>query len=218
MSFGNYTAFGTSLATWLRNDNAATITDIGVTMVSDLITVGENRLFREARTRDMEVSMSTSIGSGVVAVPSGYVAMKNARIDTSPVQRLERRNADWIYDNYPLRSADGQPVYFARDGTNFIFGPYPDSSYTFACTYYKHLTAISGAALNALFTANPDLYLFACLAEGDMVLGRDSRIQIWEAKYQRILMDVNGEEREDTQSGSALQMRVSGGATRMRTR
>lgn len=218
MSFGSYTSFGTSLATWLMNSNAATVTDVGVTMVSDLITIGENRLFREARTRDMEVSMSTAIGTGVVAVPSGYVSMKNARIDTSPASRLERRDVDWIYTQYPTRGAEGIPKYFAREGTNFIFGPYPDSAYTFTCIYYKHLTAISGAALNALFTAAPDLYLFACLAEGDMVIGRDARIQVWEAKYQNILAKVNGEEREEQQSGSNLQMRAVGGATRTTTR
>ncbi len=206
----DYTSFGTSLVRWLRNDNVSTITDVGVTMVADLITVGENRLFREARTRDMEVSVSTSIGTGVVAVPSGYVAMKNARIDTSPAQRLERRDVDWIYSEYPNRSSEGVPLFFAREGTNFIFGPFPDSSYTFAYTYYKHLTAISGAALNALFTANPDLYLFACLSEGEMIMGRDARTQIWEAKYQNILAKVNGEEREEQQSGSNLQMRAVG--------
>ena len=209
MSFGSYTSFGTSLATWLLNNNAATVTDVGVTMIGDLITVGENRLFREARTRDMEVAMSTAIGSGVIAVPSGYVAMKHAYVNTSPVQRLERRSAEWIYQAYPIRSSTGVPKFFARDATNFIFGPYPDSAYTVNCVYYKHLAALTGSAANALFTANPDLYLFACLAEGDMVIGRDDRIKVWEAKYQKVLMQVNGEDLADGNSGSGLQMRVA---------
>ncbi len=209
MSFSSYTNFGASLCQWLLDDNAASMTSLGVSMVTDLITVGENRLFREARTRDMEVAMSTAVSSGVVAVPTGYVSMKHAYIDTAPVQRLERRTAEWIYNHYPTRSAEAKPQFFARDATNFIFGPYPDSAYTFKCVYYKHLTAISGAALNALFTANPDLYLLACLAEGEMIIGRDPRIAIWERKYQNILAGVNGEDLADGQSGSNLQMRVA---------
>ena len=40
MSFASYTDFGTSLAGWLLDDNNATITDVGVSQVADLITVG----------------------------------------------------------------------------------------------------------------------------------------------------------------------------------
>lgn len=209
MSFASYTSFGTSLATWLLNTNTATITDVGVSMVGDLITLGENRLFREARTRDMEVAMSTAIGSGVVAVPSGYVTAKNVYLSGTPTQKLERRSVEWIYEHYPNRSSESKPSFFAREATNFIFGPYPDSNYTFNMVYYKHLTAISGAAVNALFTANPDLYLFACLSEGDMVIGRDPRIQVWEAKYRNVLTQVNGEDSSEGGSGSSLQMRVA---------
>jgi hypothetical protein len=61
MSFASYTSFGTSLATWLLDSNSATITDVGVSMVADLITVGETRIFRETRTVDMETAFSDSI-------------------------------------------------------------------------------------------------------------------------------------------------------------
>ena len=48
---------------------------------------------------------------------------------------------------------------------------------------------------------------FACLAESEILIGRDARIPIWEAKYQRILMDVNGADKAEDSSGSSLQMR-----------
>ena len=200
----DYTSFRTTVATWLDIG----VSDVSASLTGDLITVAEDRIFREARTRDMETSISTSIASGLIAVPSGYVAMKFLYANTSPVQRLERRSAEWIYDNYPTRSADGIPVYFARDATNFIFGPFPDSAYTVNGVYYKKLAAITGVALNALFVTNPYLYLFACLAEAETLIGRDERIPIWEAKYGKILASVNGMDKAEDQSGSALQMRV----------
>ena len=208
MSFASYTAFGTSLATWLLNSNTATITDVGVTMVADLITVGETRIFREARTQAMETSFGTAISAGLMALPSGYLALKRAYVNCSPPVSLERRTAEWIQVNYPDSGSSGIPQFIARYGQNFIFGPYPDSSYTINGIFYQSPTAISGAALNSLFTTNPDLYLFACLAEGDMVIGRDARIQVWEAKYQKILADVNGTDRAEDASGSTLQTRV----------
>lgn len=209
MSFASYTSFGTSLSGWLLNSKDATVTDLGVSVVADLITLGETRIFREARTRDMETSFGTSISAGTLALPSGYLALKSAYVTLSPNQSLERRSAEWIRITYPQDTTSGIPKFIARYGTSFIFGPYPDSAYTVNGIYYQSPTAISGAALNNLFTTNPDLYFFACLAEGEMVIGRDPRTQIWEAKYQRILADANGVDRQENASGSSLQTRVA---------
>jgi len=206
MSFANYTAFTTSLSSWMDIGTS----DIGASLYADLITVAESRIFREARTRDMEESFSTVIGSGTIGVPSGYLELKSAYIDSSPVQSLERRKAEWIYSEYPLRSSEGPPKYIAREGSTFIFGPYPDSAYTVKGVRYMQPTAISASSVSSFFTNNPDLYLFACLAESEIIIGRDNRIPVWEAKYQKILAQVNGLDEREDQSGSNLQMRVVG--------
>ena len=206
MSFANYTAFTASLSSWMDIG----VSDIGASLYADLVTVAEKRIFREARTRDMEESFSTVIAAGTIGVPSGYLELKSAYIDSTPIQPLERRKAEWIYAEYPNRSSEGVPHYIARDGTTFIFGPYPDSAYTVKGVRYTQPTAISGASLSSFFTNNPDLYLFACLAESEILLGRDERIAVWEAKYQKILAQVNGLDDREDQSGSNLQMRVVG--------
>jgi hypothetical protein len=206
MAFNSdYTSFGASLAGFMDVDASA----IGATMIANLITVGEDRLFRESRTADMETAFSDSISSGTLALPASYLALKFAYVNTSPQVALERRSAEWIYGNYPQTTTSGIPKYIARAGSSFIFGPYPDSAYTVKGVYYKRLTSISGASLNALFVTNPDLYLFACLAEAEIIIGRDARIAIWESKYQRILADMNGMDKAEDQSGSTLQMRAS---------
>lgn len=209
MAFSSYTSFGTSLASWLLDSNTATVTDVGVSIVADLITVGESRLFRETRSRDMETSFGSTIASGVLALPTSYLALKSAYVNTSPNVSLERRSAEWIRLQYPQSTTSGVPKFIARYGTNFIFGPYPDSAYTVNGIYYMQPTAISGAALNTLFTTNPDLYLFACLAEAVIIVGQDKRLPVWESKYQRILADVNGMDKAEDASGSSLQMRPS---------
>lgn len=177
-------------------------------MIADVITIAESRIFRETRTRDTETTLSTAIASGVIAVPSDYIALKNAYVNINPPQSLERRPLEWLYNKYPLRSASGIPKVIAREGTNFIFGPYPDSGYTVNALYYKRLSPLSGANTHALFANNPDLYLFGCLAEAEIVIGRDRRIPVWEAKYQRILADVNGLDMAEGASGSTPRMRV----------
>jgi hypothetical protein len=175
--------------------------------------VGEKRIFREARTRDMETALSSAISSGTIALPANYVGLRFAYVDGSPTQKLERRQAEWIYQAFPNRSSEGKPQFIAREKTNFIFGPYPDSGYTVKGIYYVRLSALGSSNTNALFDANPDLYLFGCLAESEPILGRDPRVQLWEAKYQRILAEVNGEDKDEDRSGGGLQMRVAGGTT-----
>ncbi len=208
MTIATYAQLKTAAARWLENSDLGTVTSLGIdSTIDDLVTIAESRIFRECKTKDNEESLSTAMASGVVAVPSDYMSLKFAYVDGTPVQKLERRPAEWIYENYPTRSSTGKPKFIARHTTNFIFGPYPDSGYTIVGVYYKRLAALSTTA-HALFTNNPDLYLFACLAESTILIGRDDRIPLWESKYQKILNDVNGHSRAEEASGSPLQMRI----------
>jgi len=204
MALTTYAQLKTAVTSWMD----ITSTDL-TNQIDDLVTIAEARIFREARTRDMETALNATIASSVIALPTSYFALKFAYIDGSPVSRLERRPAEWIYASYPNRSSTGLPKYIAREATNFIFGPAPDSAYTVKGIYYKTLTALS-SSVNALFTANPDLYLFACLAESEILIGRDARIPLWESKYKSVLADVNGADDAEDASGSILQIRTGG--------
>ena len=203
MSLANYTALGAAVTSWMD----ITATDL-TNQIADVITLAESRIFRESRTRDTETALGTAIAAGVIAVPSDYIALKDAYIQTNPIQQLERRSAEFVLTKYPQRSGDGIPKVIARRGNSFIFGPYADSGYTVNAIYYKRLSPLSGANNHALFANNPDLYLFGCLAESEIIIGRDKRIPVWESKYQRILMDVNGLDAAEGVSGSTPRMRV----------
>ena len=160
---------------------------------------------REVRARPMETAFSDTIASGVIALPTSYLELKYAYINQTPVEWLKRQKAQFIYEKYPTRSAANVPKYIAREGSNFIFGPYPASTYTVAGVYYKDIGPVSSSA-HALFTENPDLYLFAALCETEPFIKNDKRVALWEQKYQKIKADVNGlRDREDL-SGSDLQM------------
>lgn len=202
MAISNYTELTNAVIAWLDVATA----DVSA-VISNVVLAGETRIMRELRTPDMEASTSIAISAGAIPIPSDYVELKYAYIDGSPTQYLQMAPASQIYSRYPLRSSDGKPVLMSRDGSNFIFGPYPDSAYTVIFRYYKHLSAVQ-TTINALFTANPDMYLWACLAECEPILGRDNRLQVWESKYQMIKNAVNGEGDKSHFSGN-LQIRVA---------
>lgn len=174
------------------------------TQTRDLITLGEDRIYRELRVRDMEASTSVAIASGVVAVPADYIEMIDARIDATPVRKLQRKTTDWIYENFANRTATGIPLYIAREGANFIFGPDPDSSYTLILRYYaRPATAVAGT-LAGIVESAPGLLLFSALAESEPYLGRDQRIVVWEQKYQFIKNLVESQDMDENFSGADL--------------
>ena len=179
---------------------------VGASNVDNLIELGEVWLFRHARTADMEATLSGTIDSnGELAVPTGYLALKHARIAASPTNPLLMRPSHWIYQTYPNRSAGGTPQYIARDGAVFIFGCYPTGTPTVAGRYYAKPTSIKTSD-NAVFVANPDLYLFAALAEAEAFVKNDARVSMWIQRRMSILSDVN-ELHDEGQTGTGMAVR-----------
>jgi hypothetical protein len=202
MSITTYAELSQAVENWLHRDGD---TDIE-TRAPEFIRLGELRIYRDLRIRAMETSLSSAIASGVVAVPTGYIDMKFAYLNTTPVTKLQRKDAEWIYYNYPTRSADSQPKFFAREGENFIFGPYPDSaSYTMKGIYYKRLDALSASNTTNWFMTNaPDLLLWAALAEAEPFVMNDQRATMWEAKYEMVKSRIQREDDQEDFSGSPL--------------
>src|SRR5690348_14504070 len=166
---GTYSGLQNSLASWLhRSDLTATI--------PDLITLADNRINNDLRHRAMETSQASTIASGVIAVPSNYIELKDAYISsTSPYVNLDRKTANWIYDKYPNRVSDNTPRFIAREGSNFIFGPFPDANYVVTLVYYNRFASLS-SSVNSVFTSYPGLWLYGALLEAAPYLKDDKRI------------------------------------------
>lgn len=200
MPFTNSTAVQAALISWPN-------LTMSTAQAQDLMTLGEDRVYRELRVRSMETTIQSTITtSGTIAVPSDYVELKNAIIQTSPVQTLQRKSVDWINTHYPTRSGGGVPHFIARDGSNFIFGPSSDSTYVVSLNYYKRqATAVNGTLDGILLTA-PGLWLYASLCETEPLFGRDARLPVWEAKYTQIKNLVELEDKRELSSGAPLAM------------
>ncbi len=201
MSITTYAELQAAVTSWLHRSDLTSI-------VPDLIVLGEKRIFRKVRCRVMETALNETIASGVIAVPSDYLELKYSYINSTPVSNLTKASASQIYAEYPLRTSDKKPVKIAREGSNFIFGPYPDSTYQVKGIYYAKPTSIVTSA-NALFLANPDLYLFSALCEAAPYIKDDPRLVIWEAKLTAILEDIRNEDADENASGGGMTVRAA---------
>lgn len=202
MSLANYADLQTAVANWL---NRADLT----AYIPDLITLAESRIYKDLRVSAMEANLSATISGGVIAIPAGYLEMKYAYVNSSTAAPLIRKTAAWIYEYYQTRAADREPQFYASDQGNFIFGPYPDSTYTINGTYYQKLPALSTSSTNWFMTNHPGLFLFGTLLEAEPFLKNDNRLAIWQAKYNEIRDAIALTEKRERFSGSSLSITPS---------
>ena len=199
MALTTYAELNTAIGNWVNLSDLTSYTD-------DLVTLGEKWIYRNLRTRQMERSITSTIGAataGMIAVPSDYVALKTVYIDGTPVLPLKRRTLEYIYDQYPKRGSGEKPIFIAREAGNFIFGPFAADGYVVKGTYYRRLEALS-ASLNGIYTTHPDMYLFAALAETEPFLKNDERVKLWSDKRDAVANQIMKEDIEDNYSGSLL--------------
>lgn len=156
----------------------------------------------------METSFSGTISSNTLALPTSYLELKYAYVATTPIQWLERKSERWIREKYPFNGDTGVPVFIAREGSNFIFGPYSDASYTVAGIYYKNIGPLSSSA-HAVFTNNPDCYLFGSLLEAAPYLKNDVRVPMWQQRYDQAIAWAQQQSDKENFSGSPLAMVAS---------
>jgi hypothetical protein len=200
-----YSGLKTAVANWLNR------TDL-TSYIPDFIALAEERIYRDLRIKAMETAFSSTVASGVIALPTDYLELKSAYVDGSPIYFLERASLEDIYSKYPTRAAGGKPLYIAREGENFIFGPYPDAAYTIKGIYYKKLPALSDSnTTNWLTSSAPSLILFGALTEAAPFLKDDARLAIWEGKFQTQMRDVQRADKREALRGSSLTM--SAGST-----
>jgi hypothetical protein len=197
LSISTYAELKTAVSNRLRRADTSSYVD-------DWILLAETDIYRRLRTKDMETALSGTIASGVLALPSGYIDLKFAYINQTPVVWLERKQARWIYQNYPDRSGGSLPAFIAREGSNFIFGPYP-SAYTVSGVYYKNLGAVSTTA-HALFTSNPDVYLYGALYMAVLEQKDDKGIGRWQPLYERAIATAQKASDAEEISGGSISM------------
>jgi len=181
MALVSYSGIKAAIGDWLARSDLSTVID-------DFIDLAEARINRELRVSAMETALSATISSGVISVPTGFLEFVSVYIDGTPTRQLEIKSPDWLMTHYPQRSSDSKPRYIARLGSNFVFGPYPDSAYTVAGTYYAKLTPLGDgtggtATTNFLTTDAPDIILYGALSASAPYLSDDPRVALWESMY-----------------------------------
>lgn len=158
----------------------------------------------------------TVITNGVVSVPSDWLGPKALQIQdgSSGVFTLIIKDPQWIYDNYPLRQAEGLPAYIARDtsatGDVFIFGPFPDSSYTLQGTYYAQAPLLSNIqTTNWMVLKAPVMLHAACMLKAMPFIKDMEALAMWQGIYQSELEGLIQRDKAERWGAATMQIEAA---------
>ena len=158
-----------------------------------------------------ENAYSQVITNGVTPVPSDWLAPKFFTVTDGSgfTGTLEFKDPEWLYDAYPLRQPQGLPAYVARDGANFIYGPFPDSAYTIGGAYYQQATLLSTQnSTNWMVLNCPHALLAACMIEAGKFTVDDALIARWMPLYQQRLKSLVDADKAERFSAGTLQIEL----------
>jgi hypothetical protein len=158
--------------------------------IPEFISLGEARIGREVKAKQMEQRVSTDAAQ-YVSVPSDFVSMRGVRIQGSTIGWLDYMTPDEFFATTASSSSSTVKKYTIF-GDELVFPVAPSGDVEL--WYYKRLAALSSAT-NTLFTSNPDLYLYAAMAVAQPFLQKDGKIALWNDLYIQVRDSVNAVER-----------------------
>lgn len=181
MSIGTYNELLTAISNWTKRSDIASGRD------AEFVSLGEARIGREVKARQMEARVSTTPDDQYTDLPSDYVSMRAVRIKGSSLGWLTYVTPDKFFQEFASSTSSNRKVYTIF-GDELIFPSTPDGDVEL--WYYKKLAALSSAS-NSLFTSNPDLYLYAAMSVAMPFMKNVIHMPAWESLYQDVKNSVN---------------------------
>ena len=206
MAISNYTELQTAVANWLDRDDLTA-------RIPEFIALAEARFNRVLRLRSMEAkyTANTVASQRNLALPTGYIQMRNFQVNTSPLTTLSYVTPE-IYDRLWGGSTGGTPKFYTILANEVSFGPIPGSVMEVEMLFYKKFDNLSGSvATNWLITNAPDIYLYGSMLEAEPFIMNDERVPLWATALERAVTDMQEQDNKDRHSGSALRVMNTSG-------
>ena len=195
----------------LKNEIASFLNRDDLTAnIDTFIDLAETRHARDLRIREMEAvstSITTVAGTQSYDLPTGYLELRYAMLQTSPYTMLQYMTPADFFRVYNEGEGTGMPVYYTIVGKKIYLGHSPDSANVLELGFFQRATALSSSnTTNDILTNFPDLYLYGSLAETSPFLMQDERLQVWSSLYKEGVRTANESAQRGRVSAAPLQM------------
>ena len=204
MALSTYTELKTTIANWLnRSDLTSEISD-------DFIVLTEADLNAKLRIRQMHAQTTITIDAETETVPTGFLQVRDFYILSNGAKFPMTFISPAQMDAVKASSTTGVPSSYTILGSTFRFAPRPDSTYSGILNYYKKFDPLTSSnTSNYILADHPAVYLYGSLFHAANFLGGfdANQVQQWSQMYQTALERIELNDREDSYSGSPLQIR-----------
>ena len=139
------------------------------------------------RARQMITRENMTVDAEFEDLPTLFLAPVKLQISGyKPLDLLTEDQMAFTYSN----ATSALPRAYSVVGTQYKFGPPPDTSYTVSHTYFAKPAALSADAdTNWLMSASPGVYLYGALLEANIFLQDTDEAQKW---YGAFVGAING--------------------------
>jgi len=178
------------------------------TRAQQMIAFAERRFNRLLRVPEMEDAVTASVTAGTITLPTDFLELRAAYLTTDPKTPLEQMSPAQLRGSYSA-AATGQPQNFAlQSGSEIVFGPTPDTTYTIVINYFKKIPALSGSnTTNWLLTDHSDLYLYASLLHAEFFGWNDDRLPLIKSAVDEMMGELRAQGIRKASSASPQRIR-----------
>jgi len=206
MAISTYSELTTAVANWLDRDDLTL-------RIPEFIALAEAKFNRTLRLRSMEAKYTadTVADQRNLALPTGYIQMRNFQVNTSPLTTLSYVTPE-IYDRLWGGSTSGIPKFYTILANEISLGPIPASVVEVEMLFYKNFENLSSTvATNWLITNAPDAYLYGAMMQAEPFIMNDERVALWGASLSKAIQELQEQDNKDRHSGSALRIMNTSG-------
>jgi hypothetical protein len=182
MPLQTYTDLTGAIASWLQRSDLASL-------LPNFVQLFEACANRRLRVRQQEATVPLTPTSGVVALPSDYLAWRRLTWTGNPRQELGYVEPSWLQAAYPDAPTD-IPRVFTIEGGNIRTMPLDPSNTALELVYFQQIPSLAANSTNWLMTANPDLYLFGALTEAQAYTVNAETAALWKARRDELFDEI----------------------------
>ena len=207
MIFTSYDQFRSRVIALIDGDDVSQAS-FSVNTADIFIGFGENRVYRDLRASSMVTALSLAPVAGVYTLPSDLIELKELYF--SGEEPLEIIPLDKLRKLAAAGASSGQVRYAAQNGDKLVFWP-DETTATVLGSYYAKHPALETAGWDAQIPTlhrYPECFIYAAMCEAAPFMGEDSRLPMWEAKYQQAIRNAHSDEQMRVYGGSPLRVRA----------
>ena len=190
-----YSSLLTDLRSYLERGFTAESDPLVFEQLPKLVTLAERRIANELKIQGFVRAVTTTVTAGTAsyAKPDGWRDTVSMFIDNQPIFA---RSVEYCKNYWPDASQTSTPEFYADyDYTHWLIAPTPSATKTMEVLFYGQPSLLGDATqTNWLTDYAPNALLYACLLEATPYLKQDSRIQTWQAYYDRAASTLNGQD------------------------